>query len=208
MFAWLRTALVVLLLIGAPIFIYLAFFASEPVMEVEYDVDLGMQSVESINSDPEQYPILSEEDYPEAYAYLRDLILEVAASDDIQYRDVFDYSTVKIIHDDKTLNAFCTPGGFIYVYTGLIQYLDAEDHLAGVARAELRQRTDDRHPHQQCSNKDAQVYEVVEDAIFDREVHDSGQVRQRDENVEEHRRGNRPGQSAHPHSAAAVGTDD
>ena len=42
-----------------------------------------------------------------------------------------------------TLNAFCTPGGFIYVYSGLIRYLDAEDHLAGIlgheiAHAELR----------------------------------------------------------------------
>ena len=137
MFVWLRNLIVVVLLIGAPVFIYLAFIADDPLVEVEYDIDLGRQSVESINADPEQFPILSEEEHPEAYAYLRELILEVAASDDIQYRDVFDYSTVKIIHDDKTLNAFCTPGGFIYVYTGLIQYLDAEDHLAGVLGHEI-----------------------------------------------------------------------
>jgi predicted Zn-dependent protease len=39
---------------------------------------------------------------------------------------------VKLIHKDDVLNAFCTPGGFIYVYSGLIHYLDAEAHLAGV----------------------------------------------------------------------------
>ena len=41
------------------------------------------------------------------------------------------------------LNAFCAPGGYIYVYTGLMKYLDEADHLAGVlgheiAHAELR----------------------------------------------------------------------
>ncbi|MBK8659107.1 MAG: M48 family metalloprotease [Bacteroidetes bacterium] len=29
-----------------------------------------------------------------------------------------------IIQDDNTQNAFCTPGGYIYVYTELIKYLD------------------------------------------------------------------------------------
>ena len=50
---------------------------------------------------------------------------------------------MKIIHDDEVLNAFCAPGGYIYVYSGLMRYLDSEDHLAGVlgheiAHAELR----------------------------------------------------------------------
>src|SRR5690606_36932859 len=41
------------------------------------------------------------------------------------------------------LNAFATPGGYIYVYTGLIKYLDNVDALAGVlgheiAHADLR----------------------------------------------------------------------
>jgi predicted Zn-dependent protease len=35
------------------------------------------------------------------------------------------------------LNAFCTPGGYIYVYSGLIHYLEAEDHLAGVLGHEI-----------------------------------------------------------------------
>ena len=50
---------------------------------------------------------------------------------------------MKIIHDDNVLNAFCAPGGYIYVFSGLMRYLDSEDHLAGVlaheiAHAELR----------------------------------------------------------------------
>jgi predicted Zn-dependent protease len=35
------------------------------------------------------------------------------------------------------LNAFATPGGYIYVYAGLILYLETEDHLVGVIGHEI-----------------------------------------------------------------------
>ena len=50
---------------------------------------------------------------------------------------MFAFDRVRIIDNDETLNAFCLPGGFIYVYTGLIKYLDSEDHLAGVLGHEI-----------------------------------------------------------------------
>ncbi len=125
------------------VWVYLAFFAREPVFGPEADVGLGEQTVQAIAEDPEQYPVLSREDYPEAYAHLDRITGRIVASPAVSYRDLFSYSEVRIIHDDDTLNAFCTPGGFIYVYTGLIKYLESEDHFAGVmgheiAHAELR----------------------------------------------------------------------
>jgi len=45
---------------------------------------------------------------------------------------------------DGVLNAFCTPGGYIYVYAGLIKYLDQEDHLAGVLGHEIA-HAENRH---------------------------------------------------------------
>jgi predicted Zn-dependent protease len=51
---------------------------------------------------------------------------------------------MKIINRDDVLNAFCTPGGYIYVYTGLIKYLDQEDHLAGVLGHEIA-HAENRH---------------------------------------------------------------
>ena len=139
----LRVLIVLVLAMGVPVFIYLAFIADEPVFEPAQDVDLGRQSQAAIAADPEQFPILSEEEYPEAYAHLQRIVDRVLRSPEIQYRDLFAYDQMRIILDDDVLNAFCTPGGFIYVYSGLIQYLDAEDHLAGVlgheiAHAELR----------------------------------------------------------------------
>ncbi len=136
----------ILLIIVAPLLLvwgYLAFFAKEPVFGPQEDVALGEQTVRAIADEPDEYRVLSREEYPEAYAHIDRITQSIVASDDIRHRDLFRYDEVRLVHDDGTLNAFCTPGGFIYVYTGLIKYLDSEDHLAGVmgheiAHAELR----------------------------------------------------------------------
>ncbi|GAA4837145.1 M48 family metalloprotease [Algivirga pacifica] len=104
---------------------------------VSKDIELGAQVANEIASNPDQYPILDENTHPEAYTYLRNMLNEVLASDDIKYRDKFAYDQIKIIHDDEILNAFATPGGYIYVYTGLIKYLNTEDHLVGVLGHEI-----------------------------------------------------------------------
>lgn len=39
---------------------------------------------------------------------------------------------VSVIDDPKTVNAFATPGGYLYVYTGLLLAVDNEAELAGV----------------------------------------------------------------------------
>ncbi len=109
---------------------------------IQDDVKLGQQVSAEIESHPATYPVLSMTEYPEAYTYLNDIVNDILNSGKVVYRDEFAWD-VKIIHDDEILNAFATPGGFIYVYTGLIKYLESEDHLAGVigheiAHADLR----------------------------------------------------------------------
>ena len=66
--------------------------------------------MQSIADDPEQYPLLSPDDYPEAYERMQRLVDRVVKSPEIQYRDLFAYDDVKIIHDDEVLNAFLRPG--------------------------------------------------------------------------------------------------
>jgi len=100
------------------------------------DVALGKQVKEQIASDPQQFPILPEQGNEEAYSYIRGLTNRILNTGKVSYRDEFAWE-VYIIDDDETLNAFCTPGGYIYVYTGLIKYLDAEDELAGVMGHEI-----------------------------------------------------------------------
>ncbi len=107
------------------------------IFSVQNDVELGAQVNAEILANPDEYPILSEKEYPEAYQYLHTLLNQVLASDAILYEDVFAYDSIKIINNDEVLNAFATPGGYIYVYTGLIRYLDSPDHLAGVLGHEI-----------------------------------------------------------------------
>ena len=138
-----RKLIVTVLLIGLPIFIYFGFIRQDPIFEPEYDIEIGRQSVASIQQDSIENPVLPMEDYPEAYAYMKSMVKEITSSQAVQYANLFKYDSVQIIHRDDILNAFCTPGGYIYVYTGLIKYLEHPDHLAGVlgheiAHAEMR----------------------------------------------------------------------
>ena len=137
-FLWrIRKFLLVILAIGLPLFIYFGFIAKEPVFDVEYDVLMGRQSVMAINQDTIENPVLSPEEYPEAYEYLRSMTRELASSSEVKYAEIFKYDSVQLIHRDDILNAFCLPGGYIYVYTGIIHYLDNADDLAGVLGHEI-----------------------------------------------------------------------
>jgi len=112
---------------------------------VQDDINLGKQVSEEINNNRAQYPLLPEQGNEEVYRYVRGLKDKILRTGKVNYQNEFAWE-VQIIDDDETLNAFCTPGGYIYVYTGLIKYLDSEDQLAGVmgheiAHAALRHST-------------------------------------------------------------------
>jgi predicted Zn-dependent protease len=117
------------------------------VFSIQDDIALGQQVSAEIESNRQQYPILPETGRngrnEQAYRYLRGITAKILNSGNVTYREEFPWQ-VKIIQDDKTLNAFCTPGGYIYVYTGLIKYLDTEDQLAGVMGHEIA-HADKRH---------------------------------------------------------------
>jgi predicted Zn-dependent protease len=114
-------------------------------LPLEQDLQLGLEVEKEIAANPAQYPILPEKGNEEAYAFVRGIAKKILDSGQVKHKDQFNW-TVRIIRDDKTLNAFCAPGGYIYVYTGLIKFLDTEDELAGVlgheiAHADLRHST-------------------------------------------------------------------
>ncbi len=111
-------------------------------LTIEDDIRLGQQLRDEIAANPQEYPILDRNQYALAYSILDTIIQKVLNSGVVRYRNEFPWEFY-IIHDDSVLNAFCAPGGFIYIYTGLIKYLDSEDDLAGVigheiAHADLR----------------------------------------------------------------------
>lgn len=115
------------------------------------DKNLGLQVKGQIESDPAAYPILSESQYPQAYTYIRGLRDKILNGGKIRYKNEFAWE-VYIIEDDNTLNAFCTPGGYIYIYTGLIKFLESEDELAGVLGHEMA-HADRRHSTDQLTKE-------------------------------------------------------
>jgi predicted Zn-dependent protease len=119
------------------------------ILPLSTDKNLGLQADQQISSDPKQYPILDPNKYPEVYAYINKVRNNILNSGKVDYKDEFAWK-IKVIHDDKTLNAFCTPGGYIYVYTGILKFLDSEDQFAGVLAHEIG-HADMRHSTRQIT---------------------------------------------------------
>jgi predicted Zn-dependent protease len=118
-------------------------------LPVSADKNLGAQTEKQIASDPKQYPILDQNKYREVYAYVNKVRDNILNSGKVDFKNEFEWK-IQIIHDDNTLNAFCTPGGYIYVYTGILKYLESEDQLAGVLAHEIG-HADMRHSTRQIT---------------------------------------------------------
>ncbi|MEO9869839.1 M48 family metalloprotease [Ekhidna sp.] len=118
---------------------------------INNDISLGQQVAGEIESMPDQFPILNRASNVEAYEYLENMMNSILASNSVTYRTEFPWK-VNIIDDSETLNAFATPGGQIYVYTGLIFFLEKEDDLAGVMGHEIA-HADQRHSSKQLQRQ-------------------------------------------------------
>jgi predicted Zn-dependent protease len=111
---------------------------------IEDDREFGRKVSQEIEADP-KYKFLDSVKYSEVYDYIYKIRNEILNSGNVKHKNDFDWR-IRIIQDDSTLNAFCTPGGYIYVFTGILKFLDSEDQLAGVmgheiAHADLRHST-------------------------------------------------------------------
>ncbi len=111
------------------------------------DVQLGQQVQAQIAKDPAHYPVLNN---PSLRNYVQGLVNRIVSSPNVINKD-FNYS-VTLIQDDKTVNAFTLPGGPIYVYTGLMKYVDNEATLVGILAHEIT-HADHRHSTQQMTKQ-------------------------------------------------------
>lgn len=99
------------------------------------DIALGYQSFNEIKGDKVNYPLLDTIRYASAYTQIRGMfntLINVGLSN----RDVFNWR-LYIIDKDDVLNAFAIPGGTVFIYTGLINYLENDSQLAGVLAHEI-----------------------------------------------------------------------
>lgn len=114
------------------------------IFSLQDDAQLGQELSAQIENDPQEYPIFHGDPAIKNYI-VSQIFNQILQSPQVQHNDVFSYNA-EIIDDDSTLNAFALPGGYIYVYTGLLKYLTSSAALAGVlgheiAHAELRHAT-------------------------------------------------------------------
>ncbi|MEP5612392.1 MAG: M48 family metalloprotease [Cyclobacteriaceae bacterium] len=123
------------------------------IFSIQNDIDLGEKVAEQIASDT-SFDILSPEQYPVSYDYIESMVENILESEDITYKEEFNWR-INIINDPADapiLNAFATPGGQLYVHTGLIYFLDKEDDLAGVIGHEIA-HSDQRHGSKQLQRQ-------------------------------------------------------
>jgi beta-barrel assembly-enhancing protease len=113
-------------------------------ISLDQDKQMGLATVAEIEKaeNATEYPILDSAKNVTAYGHIYRITKNILDSGGVYYKNEFAWR-VRIINKD-VLNAFCTPGGYIYVYTGLIKYLDNETQLAGVMGHEIA-HADKRH---------------------------------------------------------------
>lgn len=116
---------------------------------VQQDRELGAQVASEIDRNRAEYPILDSASNREAYQLIYRVRDRILNSGNVDFKDDFAWR-IRIIDKDETLNAFCTPGGYIYVYTGIMKYLDNEAQLAGVMGHEIA-HADQRHSTRQMT---------------------------------------------------------
>jgi beta-barrel assembly-enhancing protease len=116
---------------------------------LQQDRQLGHQVHLEIENNPAEYPVLDSASNVKAYKYIYDIRDKILASGKVIHKNDFVWR-IRIIDDDNILNAFCTPGGYIYVYTGIIKYLEDESQLAGVMGHEMG-HADLRHSTRQMT---------------------------------------------------------
>lgn len=92
----------------------------QPVSQQE-EVQAGAKLDESVRK---QYPVSTD---AALQAYVSQVGQRLAATSKNSYP--FHYT---VLQDDKTVNAFAGPGGYIYITTGLLRIMDNEAQLAGV----------------------------------------------------------------------------
>jgi predicted Zn-dependent protease len=115
---------------------------------IDDDKKMGKELYDEIISSGE-YNVLDRAKNAQLYSYVEGIKYRILRSGKLKHRKDFDW-TLTIIDDDETINAFCAPGGYIFVYTGILKFLDNEAELAGVMAHEIG-HADRRHGTRQLT---------------------------------------------------------
>ncbi|EKR89893.1 peptidase, M48 family [Leptospira santarosai str. CBC379] len=117
--------------------VFFLFSACDAVVDsavpIELDLQIGKSFLENARDGKEGMHILKDSALEKYVKSVADRILK---SDRIRYKKEFPYR-ISILDDDDTINAVCTPGGYIFVYTGLLKLIRDEATLAAIIAHEI-----------------------------------------------------------------------
>lgn len=119
------------------------------IFSLEDDVKFGKTVYDEIQKNHSEYKILDRKTNPDKYDKVQKIINDILSSGKVQYKNQFKWE-LTIIKDDNTINAMCAPGGYIFVYTGLLNFCKSESQLAGVLGHEIA-HADKRHGTRQLT---------------------------------------------------------
>ena len=71
-----------------------------------------------------------------AAAYLEKMLLLVINTPDVTTREVYDYK-ISVIDDDSRSSSFILPNGHLYIYSGLLRFLETESQLLSLLAHEI-----------------------------------------------------------------------
>lgn len=112
---------------------------------IQQDREFGAQVAAEIDGNRTEYPLLDSARNRDVYSYLYKVRDKILITGKVKHKADFQWR-LRVIKNDSIMNAFCTPGGYIYIYTGILRFLDNEAEFAGVlaheiAHADLRHST-------------------------------------------------------------------
>lgn len=90
------------------------------------EIEMGKKVAEQLEN---QYGVVQDEDLQLRLDSIGQRLVKASARQDLDY-------TFKVLNNDE-INALAVPGGFIYVFRGLIDFMPSDDELAGVLGHEI-----------------------------------------------------------------------
>ena len=91
-------------------------------------IKIGNTFKNTIEQSSGQFNILDKTAYGPAYNYVEKLFSTMLNTAQVERRLIYDW-TVHIVQDDSIKTLFFLPGGHLYIYTGLLKYIESESQL-------------------------------------------------------------------------------
>ncbi|MEN9353354.1 MAG: hypothetical protein RL318_679 [Fibrobacterota bacterium] len=98
------------------------------------EVRLGAQFDADLRANPSEYPLYTD---PAMTSYVQGIFDDIVAQIPKDEKPGYSFQKVQLIDQPEVVNAFAVPGGYIYVYTGILKAMENESELAAVIGHEV-----------------------------------------------------------------------